>query len=115
MLTPARADLKADGPSCTLWYIAMRAGRSEKSGGWLLSYVRLLHLNEGFPPPLPDYVLKTGKRKEGIHLESRWVREAVDAWFNQFLPPELVAVAEDMRQRRDAETLDQRAALLAVA
>jgi hypothetical protein len=97
MLAPTRDDLRAEQQGgVSLWYIATRAGVSDKSGNWILNYVRLLVANEDFPKPLPYYGLNE-KKRQGLTLHSRWNRVAVDAWFDGFLPPRLVAVAEERR------------------
>jgi hypothetical protein len=115
MLAPTRDDLRAEQQGgVSLWYIATRAGVSDKSGNWVLNYVRLLIANEDFPKPLPYFGLNA-KRRTGIHAHSRWNRVAVDAWFDGFLPPQLVSVAEDRRTANDAHILDQRAGELAGA
>jgi hypothetical protein len=113
-LVPSKDDFKAEQQGgVSLWYIAMRAGVSSKSDNWILNYVRELHANEKFPEPLPYYDSK--KKRTGIHPQSRWVRSAVDAWFDGFLPPHLVTVANDRAAGRDALLLDQRADQLAGA
>jgi hypothetical protein len=113
MLAPTRDDLRAEQQGgVSLWYIATRAGFSDRSGNWVVNYVRLLIANEDFPKPLPYFGLNA-KRRAGVTLHSRWLREAVDAWFGGFLPPQLVSVANDRNVMRDAHVLDGRAAELA--
>lgn len=112
-MVPARDDLRAaQHGGVSLWYIATRAGVSGRSDNWILSYVRMLVANDDFPAPLPNYDLG-GKKKDGILFSSRWLRAAVDAWFDGFLPPRLAAVADDRQLERDADILDQRADALA--
>lgn len=115
MLSPSRDDLRAEQQGgVSLWYIATRAGVSHRSPGWLLNYVRMLIANERFPAPLPYFGLN-GSRRTGITLHSRWLRLAVDSWFDGFLPPQLVSVAEDRQAARDAQLLDARAGQLSGA
>lgn len=115
MLQPALTDqLPAErGAGVSLWYIARRAGVIEWSETRILAYVRLLHAQEGFPPPIPSF--RSGALRRGIHFKSRWVRFAVDAWFDGRVPPQLAEAANDLQSRRDAELLDARAAELAAA
>jgi hypothetical protein len=114
-LVPTRDDLRAEQQGgVSLWYIATRAGVSDKSGDWLLNYVRLLIANEHFPKPLPYFGLNE-RRRQGVGLHSRWIRTAVDAWFDGFLPPHLVTVTDDRNAARDAHLLDARAGELAGA
>jgi hypothetical protein len=115
-LRPTRDDLRPAGSpgGVSLWYIATRAGVSHRSQGWILNYVRLLVKNEGFPAPLPTFRLVTGERVPGIVPASRWLRGAVDAWFDGYLPPIAANPAFDSRlAQRHADALDQRAAELA--
>lgn len=113
MLAPTRDDLRAEQQGgVSLWYIATRAGVSGRSANWILNYVRLLIANEAFPGPLPYFGLNA-KKRHGLGLHSRWLRLAVDSWFDGFLPPRLAAVAEDRATARDAHILDGRAAELA--
>lgn len=115
MVAPTRDDLKTDQQSgVSLWYVAKRAGFSNRSVVWLINYVRLLIANDHFPTPLPYYGFNKRKR-QGIGLHSRWNRTAVDAWFDGFIPPHLVPVANDRDAGRDAGILDQRADELATA
>lgn len=115
MLVPTRDDMRpAQQGGVSLWYIATRAGLSGRSDNYVLNYVRHLSANENFPPALPRYSLKGGKQTD-ITFQSRWLRTAVDAWFDGFLPPHLVAVAVDAQAARDAQTLDQRAEQLVAA
>jgi hypothetical protein len=111
-LVPSKDDLRpAQQGGVSLWYIATRAGVGDRSDNWVLNYVRELHANESFPGPLPYY--DSRKKRPGIHLQSRWLRAAVDAWFDGFLPPHLVTVSDERTLSRDAELLDRAAAELA--
>jgi hypothetical protein len=115
VLAPTRDDLRAEAKGgVSLWYIATRAGVSDKSENWILNYVRLLVVNEQFPKPLPCFGLNEKRRAE-IGRHSRWSRCAVDAWFDGFIPPHLVTVANDRNVGRDALVLDSRAAELSSA
>jgi hypothetical protein len=113
MLAPTRDDLKPHG-GVSLWYIATRAGVSGRSPEWILNYVKQLEANEHFPAPLPYYGLN-GRKRSGLTIHSRWNRVAVDAWFDGFIPPHLVAASEERRGANDAHILDQRADELAAA
>jgi hypothetical protein len=114
MIGPCRTDLlpAEKGAGVSLWYVAMRLGLTGRSAQWLLNHIRQLVANHGFPPPFPHFMLD-GRKRDGITLASRWLREAADAWFDGFLPPALAEAAEAARLARDAETLDQRAKALA--
>jgi hypothetical protein len=115
MLTPLRTDLMAaeKAAGVSLWYVAMRLGLSDRAETYILGQVRLLTEHEGFPPPLPEFVLKSSKRRDGVHRGSRWPRPVVDAWFDGRMPPELAALVDDRRAARDAAALDANAQLAA--
>lgn len=114
-MVPSKDDLKATAQGgVSLWYIATRCGVSDRSDNWILNYVRCLVANERFPTPLPSYDLG-GRKREGITFHSRWLRFAVDAWFNGTLPPHLVSFNDNAIEARDAARLDQRADELAGA
>lgn len=113
MLAPAKTDLQPEkSGGVSLWYIATRAGIADRSDNWVLNYARMLVANNHFPAPLPYYGL-SGKTRDGIHFGSRWIRAAVDAWFDGLMPPHLALVANDTATARDAHLLDQRAGQLA--
>ena len=113
MLAPTRDDLRAEQQGgVSAWYIATRGGFSDKSGNWILNWIRMAIANEAFPKPLPYWGLNE-KKRSGVGLHSRWLRTAVDAWFDGFLPPHLVTVAETRREAADAGLLDARAGELA--
>lgn len=115
MLAPTRDDLRNEQQGgVSLWYIATRAGVSDKSATWILNYVRLLIESESFPAPLPYFGLNA-KKRNGVGLHSRWNRVAVDAWFNGFLPASVAVAVEERRIANDAHVLDGRADELATA
>lgn len=114
MLGPCKTDLlpAEKGAGVSLWYVAMRLGLTGRSQQWLLGHVRQLIARNGFPAPFPHYLLD-GTARQGVTLASRWLREAVDAWLDGFLPPELADAAAAARLAADAAALDARAAQLA--
>lgn len=115
MLAPTKDDLRAEQQGgVSAWYIAGRAGISDRSAAWILSTIRQLIAQEGFPKALPHFDLQGRKRPE-INLHSRWVRPAVDAWFDGQMPPHLAEVAANRQAANDAQKLDARAGELAGA
>lgn len=115
MLAPSKDDLRAEQQGgVSAWYIATRAGISDRSDQWVLNYIRELIAQENFPAPLPYFGLNA-KRRVGINIHSRWIRPAVDAWFEGMLPPNLVAAVADRQAANDAVKLDERAGELAGA
>lgn len=113
MLQPARDDLRPQQQGgVSLWYIATRLGCGDRSAQWVANYVRQLVDDHKFPKPFPPCILRKQRRAE-VGLHSRWLRSAVDAWLDGFMPEHLAPIAEDAALRRDAELLDNRADALA--
>ena len=69
-----------------IWYIRRRLGCTDYKDRRLVRYVGLLVREKGFPPPLPILVGLT--LEDGVTMKSRWLREGVDAWLEDFLPPD---------------------------
>lgn len=116
MIVSAEADRRAGSRTCSLWYVAGWLGKRERSPQWLADYVQKLVERQNFPRPLPDY--RAGRLVEKVTGSSRWLTQAVDAWFDGLLPPGIAEGAGDDAARarvaaRWAGTLDQRAAALA--
>jgi predicted DNA-binding transcriptional regulator AlpA len=111
VLAPTRDDLREQG-GVSPWYIAKKAGISDRSDGWILNTIRNWIAQENFPKPLPHYDLQNRRRAE-VNLHSRWIRAAVDAWFDGQLPPHVLEGLADRTAANDAGLLDQRADELA--
>jgi hypothetical protein len=111
VLAPTKDDLREHG-GVSPWYIARRAGISDRSDAWILNTIRNLIAQEAFPKPLPHFDLQ-GRRRDAVNLHSRWIRAAVDAWFDGQLPPHVAASIADRRAANDGALLDSRAGELA--
>lgn len=97
----------ADDPAartCTIWYIRRELGRADYGDGRLVTYVRALVASRGFPPPLPHE--KRGHLVEEVTVNSRWLRSAVDAWLDDFLPPEAAASVDRAQRAAAADEMD---------
>lgn len=70
--------------------IARRLGVDRRSRPWQVRYVAKLIEERGFPKPLPT-MLGDAVTEDIKPTWSRWIREAVDAWFDGQLPPSAVA------------------------
>lgn len=113
MIVPADADTRPNSRTCSLWFIAGRLGKRERSPKWLAGYVQQLVDHEGFPPPLPHY--RAGRKVEQVCEQHRWQLDAVEAWFDGLLPPPLREVTPGYSPAlaaRFAGTLDARAAAI---
>lgn len=94
----------ADEPTCTLYYIRQRLGRRDFKEGRFIKYLGLLIAERGFPPPLPDMI---GPRLvDKVTHRSRWLRDAVDAWLEDFLPPDNAAQVDRAAQQAAAADMD---------
>jgi len=99
-----------DAPTCTLSYIKRQLGRGDFGDRRMCTYVRALMQHEGFPPPLPCLVKRELTRE--VTPKSRWIRSAVDAWIEDFLPPANAAAVDRIAQLQAADDMDAAAANL---
>lgn len=88
------AELNEPEPTCHLYYVRRRLGREDYGDGRLVTYITKLIDQCGFPKPLPHLAIRKAGLVEHVTNQSRWLRPAVDQWFDDFLPPE-TAVALD--------------------
>jgi len=100
-----------DAPTCTLSYIKRQLGRGDFGDRRMCTYVRALIQQEGFPPPLPC-MLRGGTLTREVTPKSRWIRSAVDAWIEDFLPPANAAAVDRLAQAAAASEMDSMAANL---
>lgn len=108
----------------SIYWLRRELGRQDYGNTRLVAYVGLLIEQTGFPPPLP--LLKVGRRPRGakvapavadvllakVTLDSRWRRQAVEAWLTDFLPPGNTAQVETQARTAAAQQMDQAAARL---
>lgn len=85
----ARAAAAAANPrnrdTCGIYDIAGRLGQASRRPAYLCRTIDALIEAKGFPEPFP--LLKGAKLSTAAHADSRWSRAAVDAWFDNALPP----------------------------
>lgn len=98
---------EVDEPTCTLWYIQNRLGRSDYGERRMVTYVTLLIREHDFPPPLPT--LRRGILTRDVVARSRWIRTAVDAWLEDFLPPANAEALDKAARRAAADDMDEAA------
>lgn len=91
-------------------YIRQRLGRTDFGNRRIMQYVSLLVRDKGFPPPLPSMV--RGALTEDVTMKSQWFRHAVDAWLDDFLPPDNTMSVDAVAKAAAALDMDEAAASL---
>ncbi|WEK43623.1 MAG: hypothetical protein P0Y64_01975 [Candidatus Sphingomonas colombiensis] len=85
----ARAAQAATNPrnasTCGIYDVAGRLGNAHRRPHYICKTIDLLIEERGFPPPFP--LLRGAALAERVLADSRWARSAVEAWFNDQLPP----------------------------
>lgn len=107
----ASRSFAADDPAartCTIGYIQRELGQNALSQPRLVKYLRALIGGHGFPAPLPT-ILKGGTLTRDVHASSKWVRAAVDAWIDGFIPPDQAATIDDQAFAAAALDMDANA------
>lgn len=79
---------------------------AERSERWQIDYVTALIDGSGFPPPLP--LMRGGRLCVTVQAGSQWPVAAVEAWFEQFMPPD-GDPTEAIRERAAANDMDSAA------
>lgn len=90
--------------TCTIWQIRLMLGRGDYGDRRIVAYLTGLVADFGFPPPLPHE--KRGRVISGVTISSRWLRNAVDAWIDDFLPPDAAAAIDRAAQAAAADEMD---------
>jgi len=93
-----------DEHTCSLWYIRARLGRRDYQDKRMVAYVTRLIEAQSFPPPLP--CLKGQDLCAAVTAKSRWLRPAVDAWLEDFLPPANAAQVDQAALNAAAHEMD---------
>jgi len=101
----------ADEPTCTLLWLRRQLGRQDLTPGRFVRMVEALIANSGFPPPLPSFSQSKGLVLE-VNQRSCWIRVAVEAWLQDFLPPANACAIDAAAMREAASDLDAAAANL---
>lgn len=85
--------LDHDEPTVTAPWIGRQLGH-EGSDALLEAYLNELVRDHRFPPPLPHWQWGGGVGKHIDARRSRWRREAVVAWLDDYLPPDAAAALD---------------------
>lgn len=97
-----------DAPPVGILYIRQRLGRTDFKNRRIVQYVSLLVRDKGFPPPLPSMV--RNELTEDVTMKSQWFRHAVDAWIDDFLPPDNAMSVDTAAKAAAALDMDAAAA-----
>lgn len=96
--------------TCSILYIRRETGQTHYKERRLVTYVTLLIAEHGFPAPLPALV--GGKLTTRVTTGSEWLRDAVDQWLDDYLPPRTAAAMLDAAQESAAKQMDASASNL---
>lgn len=91
--------------TCNFGYVQKQLGRDGLSQPRMVQYLRRLIADHGFPAPLPT-IVKGGKTTKDVHPSSRWIRAAVIAWFDGYIPPDCAATIDDKAYAAAALSMD---------
>lgn len=97
--------------TCTFGYVQGQLGQNTLSQRRMAQYLRKLISDHGFPAPLPT-IVKGGAITRDVHPSSKWVRAAVNAWLDGFIPPDCAATIDDQAYAAAALDMDAAAANL---
>lgn len=87
-----------------IWYLRRRLGVTNLKSIRLRRYFTLLISEKSFPPPLPAMV---GKRLlSEVTTQSQWIRHSVEAWLDNFLPPENAVQVDNAAKLAAAADMD---------
>jgi len=87
-----------------IWYLRRRLGVTNLKETRLKRYFSLLIKEKSFPPPLPAMV---GTRLlSEVTTRSHWIRHSVDAWLDNFLPPENATQVDNAAMKAAADDMD---------
>ncbi|TCM42074.1 hypothetical protein [Novosphingobium sp. ST904] len=90
-----------------IWYLRRRLGVTQFKSTRLKRYLSLLISEKSFPPPLPAMVGHV--LRNDVTVTSQWIRNSVEAWLDNFLPPENAAQADQTAMRAAALDMDANA------
>ncbi len=109
---PAAPPDERANPLLNLSQVARRLGVQRFGDQRLLGYLTALIAGHGFPRPLPAPVKK--RAVAAVHRESQWRGDAVEAWFDTFLPPACATALDAKALEAAASAMDHAAANLRV-
>jgi hypothetical protein len=105
--------LADDDPTVTAPWVAKQLGH-KGSDALLEAYLQDLVDELGFPRPLPHWKWGGGISKDIDARRSRWRREAVIAWLDDYLPPDAALAIDAAAMADAADEMDRAAGSLAL-
>jgi hypothetical protein len=102
---------RAEGRACDLADVRRELGREGWGDHRMVTHVRALVRDHGFPAPLPAPT-RGGRLTSEVTRGSTWLRAAVDTWLDGFLPPEAAAGLDAAACAEAAVDMDASAAAL---
>ncbi len=100
---PAADPLGLSAP-CNIFYVQRRGGWHQLTGPRLVKHVAQLVAAHDFPTPYPSR--RGGAVTTDVVVASTWPRVAVDAWFDNFLPPAGAQAADAATRAAAAADMD---------
>lgn len=100
----------ADEGTVGIIYLRRRLGQDDYKERRLVNYISKLVKECGFPPPLP--ALKGTRLVHEVNMGSKWIRAAVEAWLDDFLPPDNAMSMDRAAMAAAASDMDAAAANL---
>lgn len=97
--------------TCTFGYVQGQLGQNRLSPRRMVQYLQGLVDHHHFPAPLPA-IVKGGTLTKQVHTSSKWIRSAVHAWLDGFIPPQCAATLDDQAYAAAAMDIDANAANL---
>lgn len=94
--------------TCTFGYVQGQLGQNRLSPRRMVQYLQQLVNLHGFPVPLPA-IVKGGTLTTQVHPSSKWIRSAVHAWLDGFIPPDCAATIDDQAFAAAALDMDANA------
>lgn len=96
--------------TCDIFHIAGRIGQAHRSPAWICRTINGYIAHAAFPAPFPKMV--AGELALDVRRDSTWPLVAVDAWFDDRLPPEARAALDQAERAAVDSRLSARAATL---
>lgn len=94
--------------TCTFGYIQGQLGQGRLPPRRMVQYLQGLVDHHRFPAPLPA-IVKGGQLTTQVHPSSKWIRSAVHAWLDGFIPPDAAATLDDQAYAAAAIDIDANA------
>ena len=91
-------------PTVDIGFIRRALGKKSMGSPTFIALLQALISQRGFPRPFPDF--RGGKLVETVTGRSTFPRAAVEAWLDNYLPPEAIAANEAAARAAAAADMD---------